>query len=279
MAHWPLQGGGRNVTDMAYSSSILTTVNVPTAAVAHAEPASTTQLDASTAAEWNGFFVQLAATSTAGADTRRLMQLYIGPNGSETVLVPWFSIGQRAGLEWIYFPIRVPAGVRVSAKHRGTQTSNNRAVGVVGITGQYAPGPGGLFTRAVTYGANTATSSGTLCTANVSTNVFGSWVEFSASTTAPIHAFMVFIGGRDGTTILAHQFDVSIGVGAAASEVAVLDGPWHGTWATSESYDAYVPPYVPIGVNIPAGSRLVARVRSNTASSPQTFPTIVGLTR
>lgn len=124
---------------------------------------------------------------------------------------------------------------------------------IFGAGGGFIPVEG--FTRAVTYGADTATSAGTPLTAATATNTKGAWTEIVASTTDPIRLLIPFPSKPAGTANSGANGLIDIGIGPAGSEVVILSN------LRFESYSSEVfvtiHPWAPC--RIPVGSRIAAR--------------------
>jgi hypothetical protein len=100
-------------------------------------------------------------------------------------------------------------------------------------------------------------------TASATPHTAGSWVELSASTSEDANMLLfgvtaaTFVSGTNTSTL------IQIGIGPAASEVVIVDW-FNGGSLNMTAPNAY--PFVPLPVEIPAGSRLVCRVQSLVAS-------------
>lgn len=85
------------------------------------------QLIASTTADLYGVLVCINSNSGSNSSRNTVVDIGIGPSGSEVVLVPDLIGGNAGtyvlGAMWYYFPIFVPAGSRVAARAQGTVTT------------------------------------------------------------------------------------------------------------------------------------------------------------
>ncbi len=95
-------------------------------------------------------------------------------------------------------------------------------------------------------------------TSSASSNTFGSWVEMVAD----VGDRDVYIKGVGVTTLStsAWAMEIEIGKGAAASEVAVFKGAsYMGSAANTYSF-------IPVGIRVPASSRVSARIKTSSVS-------------
>ena len=109
-----------------------------------------------------------------------------------------------------------------------------------------------------------ATSSGTrgtVITGSASTNTKSSWVELVSSTTSISSGLIVYVRQVNGS-ILGSGLMVDIGIGAAASEVVLIESLKinNGQQSGDSIYGWYFP------ISVSEGERLSARVQSNEAS-------------
>lgn len=114
--------------------------------------------------------------------------------------------------------------------------------------------PSGGFPRTETWGASTATSSGTTLAANATANVYGSFSELIASTGIFARRIMLEIADASGAGALA----IDIAIGASGSEVVIAEAV-HAQMdgAGRNNAMSYVLP-----ISVPAGVRVSARLKS-----------------
>jgi hypothetical protein len=117
--------------------------------------------------------------------------------------------------------------------------------------------PAGQFTASEKNGSNPA--NGTTLTAG-SANVKGSWTQLIASTQAD--AYLVSVALR-GPSVSA-RYLLDLGVGPSGQEQVVVPNL---AWAVGTVEATPLYPLAQLPILIPAGSRLVARVQSNSGSA------------
>lgn len=217
-----------------------------------------TEVVAATTFDYEGFWVNLHK----GATSDTLVDIAIGGSGSEQLIVEdlYFcgvtSDGyQNAGC--IFIPIRIPQGSRIAA--RSTQAITLDITGGTGSPG-FMEGMAGCDT----YGSDG--TNGTQVNGGSSANTEpASWSQVTASTTNPIKALMVMLGRNGNTSLTDGDYLLDIGIGAAASEVAILENlPF-----TADSVRDILQPRVfgPFPVSIPAGTRLAARLQTTVTDA------------
>ncbi len=119
------------------------------------------------------------------------------------------------------------------------------------------------YGRATTYGAATASSTGTSLTAPGSTNTKSAWTQITASTTNTIRALTACAVQRSGdTTLLSRTGLIDIGVGGAGSEqVLIPNMPF-----IADAAEWMTCPAVTIPANLPPGTRLAARSQATSTT-------------
>lgn len=268
MAVWPLLDsssswqGGASETD----SSQVTVTGSATANVKGAW----TELVASSG-QTSVLVLSVRVSSAAASDTAVLIDIGVGPAGSEVVVCPNIDMGGRNGIFTLFLPLALAAGTRVSARLQSTVVSKTVELQAFGLGGGMVPPEG--FRRAVTYGADTATSAGTPLTAAAATNVKSAWTELVASSTDPIKMLVPFPSKPAGAANSGANGLIDIGVGPAGSEVVILSNLRFESYS-SEVF-ATVHPWVPC--QIPVGSRLAARYQA-TSTAAQTNPRLTVVT-
>jgi hypothetical protein len=224
----------------------------------------------STAIESAEAQLTIGAMAGTGVDSSCLMDLAIGPSGSPIMLIDNLNIGWGVNSEEVEqhfrLPFRIPAGVEIIGRIQATTASRTADVSLDLYGGTAGDSSRLAFTKCTTYGAVTASSRGTILAAPAGDNVDGAWTVIDASTAAVIRAFSFGLGFGNDTGVIAADFLVDIGVGGAGVEAVVCaDIRLHST--TSEGLGEVHPEgrFYPIGVNLPAGSRIVGRYRHSAA--------------
>lgn len=223
-------------------------------------------------------------TTSSGNNSATLVDLGIGPSGSEVVLVADIPAGftntTGSGIPgMVRIPACIPAGTRVAVRASSQRTSNNINVPVLFNYGARVPGgvfPGQEFD---TYGAQAASANGVEVTPNATTNVNGAWVELTAATARDHRGFLLLSQGWGGTvagaiSMNAHGFVLELGAGGAGSEVVL--GSVHIRTSTAEVRQGPWPSW-PIWRAIPAGTRLAARCRCSNASGLSIDAVAIGI--
>lgn len=220
-----------------------------------------TELTAATPFEVSWVLLHLAIT--VGTARRVLVDLAIGAAGSEQVIVADIpcAVGNRARAMAIAVPLYVGIGgsVRMAVRAQASAASTTLAVAAHLVEGV----PGGVAT---TYGSGLASTKATALDAGATPDTNGAWVQLSASMAQELQRGVLIItnsGRSNDSTVANHTID--LGIGAAAAEVAFLSGlPVYQTTGG----DDLSPLVYPFVIEIPAGSRLVARSKCSTANTP-----------
>jgi hypothetical protein len=139
--------------------------DVPSDTVAHTLPVAFTELLAATTFDTDWVEIWLHNNSATNTDTDSLVTIYIGAGGAEQVLIPTLLAGWVTTLgtapRKYGFPLRIPSGSRLSARHQSVRTSTNVTVMIELLSRNQGSWVG---ERVECVGANTATSGGTFLT-------------------------------------------------------------------------------------------------------------------
>lgn len=230
-----------------------------------------TQLIASTAYDSYGVVVAISQTPTASTNIRRLVDIGIGAASSEVVLLPDLNAGNTglwnsaaATPAMYYFPVFVPAGTRISARHQSSSTTVGCTVAVWLM--QWPIGPGQWVGQRVTaYGVNAANSYGT--SVAQSTGGYGTTAEITASCGYPIRALQLGQDMLADTTGATKRGIVRIGRGATP-DWFVSDLPFQES-TTTENLFMMAPNLIlsQMRFAIPAATRLTLATRTSSAES------------
>lgn len=195
-----------------------------------------------------------------------LIDIGVGANPNETPIVEnILSNIQKLEVSAMThtIPVMIPEGSRITARMQDTTGAKDGWVNLQLIGSPFLAGP--ALGRATTYGANTADTGGVEVDPGATLNTKGAWSEIAASTTNPIKALSVFIGSKNNAALGAARFLIDIGVGANPNEKVIIPNLAMHTNITS---DIFIPmDFGPYPVNIPEGSRLVARAQCSINSS------------
>jgi hypothetical protein len=219
------------------------------------------QLIASTAEDSGGMFLVLPYNGVFSG-----LDVGVGAAASETVLVPNIYVGcpGNAIPNWVFVPISVKKGTRVSARFQDSGGGNTLTIGVVmlktPVSGQIFPpvdwpsvGP----SIGESAGYLTASSVGTTLTASASANTKGAYAQLIASTAKRSVCMVVCIGQ---TGAIDQKFMVDIATGAAASEVVLVSDL--GIWYSNDQVTVGT-----IAIMIPPATRIAARCQCNVTGS------------
>ena len=215
-----------------------------------------TQLVAATTYEWCGFHFVYDATSVS----QHSVTLGIGSAGNEFALIADLledgRVSGNVAYGDLFCPLRIPVGTRIAAK-TSIATPGNAC-----IYGMAAGASGGVACGSICELAGTA-GTGTDVDAGATANTKGAWTQLSASTAYPWRGFMLSIADASSSSS-NDPFLVDIGIGGSGSEQPILSNffvrrllnhgvvnPWHG----------------PFLCDVPAGTRIAARVQTNTLTS------------
>lgn len=228
------------------------------------------------AANTKGSWVQLFASAPFNAtglmlqvqcstgDRAALVDIGIGGAGSEVVILPniylWASTASAySGLLSAYLPVQIPAGTRVAVRLQSSAASGDFYFKTQLFDA------GGLYTPqlATAYGADTATSHGTVLTSGSGSK--GSWAQLSASV-AGLRRGLICIGKPSAGA----DFWIDIGVGGAGSEVIAVPDLMAANTSTTSSVLVSIP------LSIPPATRLAARTQASSGT-PTINVSVVGI--
>lgn len=235
-----------------------------TAITANASPnakgASFTTLLAATGFEADGLLVML---DDSAALTDYLLDIAVGGAGAEVVILSNLLISGGTGSitygAYYYFPVKIPAGTRLSAR---VQASTGAAVVRVSLL-LFSQGvmPGETVGVIDSYGLNTLTSGATSVDPGGSANTKGLYSQIVASTNRMARFLSLSIGNQLNGVRSSQSWLVDIAIGPALGEVVIVPNL---ALNCSTSPDIVVPQvYNMIPVSIPAGTRLAVRAQSD----------------
>jgi hypothetical protein len=193
-----------------------------------------------------------------------LLDIGIAPPGSDPYAPTVTPIIQNIQLTTRYetgvaartldFPVSLPAGTRVFARQQND--AGPTPVVRVAVIGRTRAARGTGASRITTYGANLATSRGTLVDTQV--DVKSAWAEFTPGCLYPVRRLL--FTGQNWTGDLYGAFRFDIGIGPAGSETVLLadvSGVHIGTHRTISTGVFW------FDCNIPAGTRIAVRAITN----------------
>lgn len=235
--------------------------------VAHTLPAgNATEIIASTAfdADWvNVWFI-----NNYGSNTRSdsLLNIYIGAAGSEQLLISNLLAGWAAPLgtglpKWYSFPLLVPAGSRISAKHQSIRTNTNAYVLVelLAGTGDHWSGQ-----KVECVGAVTGSSRGTTVTPGAAAE--GTLTSLGTSTYEWGYVQPMMGGNVTDTSMNAAYVAADIGSGASTTISGLTDFLFNanaGEWTANMNTGRFAP--------VPASTTVYLCSQTSAAVEDQDF--------
>jgi hypothetical protein len=228
------------------------------------------ELVAATPFAVRGFLVMLGP---GGDDRDYLIDIAIGAAASERDVVAnlVFAGGSSgvAGVSSSFFPLALPQGVRLSARCQSTVGGATVPVAVL-LVGETVAGFDALYT-CTTYGAAAGDSGGVSVDAGASANTKGNYSEIAAATGAQIRWLGIGICNAGTAARATGTWLLDIAVGAGGSERVIIPDLMLHSITTS---DVMIPQFVGVPVDIPAGTRIAARV-AFSALTNRTFDVVL----
>jgi hypothetical protein len=184
-----------------------------------------TTLVAATSYASYGIMVQLAGLqTTASTNQRCLVDIALGADTAEVVIIPNLTCGNvsdyvaasNVGASY-YFPIYIPAGVRVAARCQASTGGD-----IVNVAVRLFQRPTGAEawygSRVTAYGADTTNSRGTSVTP--AQNAFTTVTQITSSTTYPVRYLQIGYDLLSDTTAASSRMLAKIYIGNATSTLA-----------------------------------------------------------
>jgi hypothetical protein len=260
-------------------TSILAVDSCTASATPHTKGA-WTQAEAAIPDGVKGLHCVFYSTAAAAANSATLLDIGIGAASSEVVVVADLNVGYKINpsqASWYqYIPLRLPNGVRLATR---CQSATASKVPSIHFGWELDEGilPCRSFGAVDTMGADTATSRGVVLTPNATINTPGAWTQVIASTARAYHALGAMVGGAGETVLVAQTWMMDIGIGGAGSEVVLIPNIPLRNLSTAEEMGQYKMPGMEwlCDVNVPAGSRLSARVNSGVTGAANTRSDVV----
>jgi hypothetical protein len=224
-----------------------------------------TELIASTAADAYCLWLWARNVAVNAGDGRCLIDIAVGPAGSEHVILPDLNFGAAptsvtVAARIMGIPIYIPKGSRIAARCQRETASGTVTIGW--MLDEQPVWPGTVGQLGTSYGVDSANSRGVIITTGNA--AFGTWQQVVAATSNAHRWWWPGIDCGGDNTQTAVSTVVQLGVGPAGSEVVL--GTWH--FRANASEDLAGPSYRPLPVYnpLPAGVRIAARA-SNGANS------------
>lgn len=236
------------------------------------EPATETQLIASTSFDTDWVNIWFHTNFTAATDSDSLVNIKAGTAGNEVSIIPNLLAGWVSGpagpssTRKYGFPLRIPAGTRLSATHRSVRVST-------GVTCMIELlGGGGIThwagTQVEAIGADTANSTGTYVTPGGVSE--GTLTRLGATDGAATIAgnwgyCLPMLGGNTDTTMNAGILTADLGTSAAV--IPGLDEFIFQSISTEFSFNESVGRYC----GVPVGTILYLRAQTSATAEAMAF--------
>jgi len=198
----------------------------------------------------------LAATLSEGA-----LDILIG-GATDDIIIPNLLMGycpdnSVVGNKTWFFPLLIPAGVRIAAQAAGTRVSTAMRVRVQLIGGQTPPWKVG--SKVTTYGMGTVPNGTTIVPG--ASGAAQTVTQITASTTEDHFAFFPSFQPSADTTVVNKAVIIGIGVGASVEDI--IGQWWYGFGVNEEVSGPYWP--WPAFADVPSGTRLTMLASSSGA--------------
>jgi len=233
-----------------------------------------TQLIAATAAATQLVYIMLSDTTVSAARSDTLVDIAIGPAGSERVILPNLLAGWapplRLSPRTLILPLYIPSGMRISARAQSITASKQVGVAIWCYGGPNNPIMP-TFTEAEAIGVSTASSIGTSVLPGTGAGVEGAWTNIGPVTTRAFDAIIPMIQGGLANTVMtqaAEHWEVGVGGTVLGEFVGYSDAFEHvaGLW-----------PPLPIFVPVSVGTQLQIRGETSAAAAQAHDLAILGL--
>ena len=173
------------------------------------------------------------------------------------LLCGYSPLSTQLGSQRYWFPLFIPAGVKVSGRAAGLRTSTTLRVQAFLEGGTISP-PWRVGSRCTTYGITTVPDGTTVVAGNGSE---GAWTQITASTTDAHFYLVPSFQMTNNPSSGGRSIAVDYGVGGSGSEIQL------GSASYATSNVEQMSTLGDLGgedVNVAAGSRLVMRAAANT---------------
>jgi hypothetical protein len=240
-------------------------VTATTGATAHTMGA-WVQVTASTSQDYDWVGLIVGTTFVSANDTRTLLDIGIGPSGSEVTVVESVPVGYAnivASLV-LQFPVNIPSGSRVAVRVQSSRTSitypNFRVH--FGTNANVAPN----VVEALN--ADRTESRGLVATAGTTP------VEVVAATTKPYQALVAYIGGSGDAWNTDTSVLMSLFIGPSGNEQRLSDYRF-GTTNVESCY--YRSPWTYYVRDVPAGTRISIAGNDSLGTNGANYPIVFGV--
>lgn len=209
-----------------------------------------------------GILVGVTATGAAAAASEASVDILIG-GATDDVLISSLLVGYAFNSGWMsyFFPVHVPAGLRIAARLASVRTGITDPRVAVWLYGGGIP-PFKSGRKVTTYGTKINNARGQAVTPTASGGA-ASVTQMTASTSEDHYYLLPGFQAATDTTITPAGFvNIGIGVGASTEERV---GTW---WFAKDANEQFTGPIPSLGAfrNVPAGSRLTLLASNSGAN-------------
>lgn len=217
-----------------------------------------------------GIYINVTASGASTAAAEATMDILVG-GATDDVLIESLIVGYATASSYgrgYYFPVHIPAGLRVAATLASVRTGITSQV-LVTLYGGGVP-PHRVGRKVTTYGSKINNARGQAVSPTASGGA-ASVTQMTAATAADHFAFVPgFQAATDTTITPAGHVNIGIGVGA---DTADRIGTWYFTKDTVEAITGPIPP-MPAYCDVLAGSRLVM-LASNSGANDAAYDGLI----
>jgi len=217
-----------------------------------------------------GIEIHVTGTGASATASEACIDILVG-GATDDVLISALICGYAvlgASQQRYFFPLHIPAGLRIAAQLASVRTSITARVGVWLYSGGVPPFRVG--TRVTTYGTQINNARGQAVTPTASGGA-ASVTQMTASTSQDHFYFMPgFQPATDITITPAGYVNIGIGVGASTEERI---GTW---WYGKDTNENFTGPWPCLGAfdDVPAGSRLTM-LASNSGANDAAYDGLI----
>lgn len=231
-----------------------------------------TQLTASLPHATRAIVLAVTAQTDPAAERDVAIKIAVGASGSEVDVLNALPMHDRnnnnghtlLGLWTLPLALAEGARVSVAAMASGTDVTALR-VSLMPLMGSFLSHPG--FPQIDVLGFVAASVRGTVIPGHATTaGSYGTWTQMVAATTRPYSRLWLMAAGASGTNGVSSVNNrmVRVGVGASGSEIALVSGQQ----VVGPSYQQVARELVvPVGLVIPAATRIAVAQRAETTNS------------
>lgn len=260
MADWPFVGDGQRFA----RTNVRGTLSGERCRFTVANTKGTyTQVLAATPFDVEGVILHSLPASFGGNNVEALLDLAIGPLGSEQVIIPnLLQSGVESTTRSFYFPLAIPRNTALSVRMQGTDTDFVLDSILELLAAGFATSP--PLSRVAAYGANTTDSGGTQIDPGATANTKGAYAQLTAATSFDSQWLLLALGNGGDFTRASRYWVMDIAVGPAGAEQIIIPD----LMASVSGNNTHISPRsMAFPVHIPAGSRLAARAACDSTTA------------